>query len=469
MLLYTQLRIVEDKKIIKLLKGFLKRLAKEQSPAKNPIQPTIIPRSEHSISRAAINPNALKVLYRLHGAGYAAYLVGGCVRDLLFGYRPKDFDIVTDARPEEVRKLFKNCRLIGKRFRLAHIVFDKEIIEVATFRTHHEKAQEQHGKISHHGMILRDNVYGSIEDDVWRRDFTINALYYNIADFSVVDYAGGMHDIEDKLLRIIGDPEQRFTEDPIRLLRAVRFLGKLNLHVSPETETLLNQLSHLLEHVSSARLFQEVLKLFQEGATASTFQLLQKYHLFEQLFPQTAPLLGQSETKILLDEALAATDARIHAGKTISPAFLLAVLLWRPILQHALQLEAENIHTFVALEKALQTVLHNQTKQLAMPRALLIPIREICMLQHQFTYRHGSRPYRLLEHPRFRAAYDLLLLRKKAGEPVTEIADWWTAFHAGDNIQREKLLKNGSKKTRSRKQVRRFRKKRTMVKASESK
>ncbi len=447
-----------------MLKGFLKRITKEQ-PSKRKIQPTIIPRSEHSISRSAINRNALKVLYRLHEGGYEAYLVGGCVRDLLFGYRPKDFDIATDARPEEVRKLFKNCRLIGKRFRLAHIVFGKEIIEVATFRTHHEKASEQHAKSSDHGMILRDNVYGAMEDDVWRRDFTINALYYNIADFSVVDYTNGMQDIQHKLLRIIGDPEQRFNEDPVRLLRAARFLGKLKLHASPETETWLNQLSHLLQHVSPARLFQEVLKIFQEGATAATFQFLLKYRLFEQLFPQTAHALSQPETKKLLDEAFASTDGRVQEDKTVSPAFLLAIFLWRPILQQALQLKSENLPMYVALEKALHNVLQEQTKQLAIPRVLLVSIREICMLQHHLTQRHGSRPYRTLEHPRFRAAYDLLLLRKKAGEPIADVADWWTAFHLADHAQRERLLKTGSKPSHAKKRSRHFKKKRPSINA----
>lgn len=456
------------KKIIKLLKGFLKRLAKEQPSAKKHIQPTIIPRNEHNISRADINPNALKVLYRLHGAGFGAYLVGGCVRDLLFGCRPKDFDIATNAHPEQVRKLFKNCRLIGRRFRLAHVVFGKDIIEVATFRTSHEKAHEQHGKSSHEGMIIRDNVYGTIEDDVWRRDFTINALYYNIADFSVVDYTTGMADIKHKLLRIIGNPEQRFNEDPVRLLRAVRFLGKLNLHVSPETEKLLNQLSHLLQNVSPARLFQEVLKLFQEGATVSTIKLMQKYRFLEQLFPQTAHSLKEPETQRLLDEALASTDSRVKEGKTVSPAFLLAVFLWRPVLQQAMRLQAEKLPFFVALEQALQIVLSTQTKQLAMPRTLIVSIREICMLQHHFTFRHGSRPYRTLEHQRFRAGYDLLLLRAKAGEPVADVAEWWTAFHLGDHAQREKLLKSGSKPT-LKKRPRRSRKKRPSTTVTETK
>jgi poly(A) polymerase len=442
------------KKIIKLLKGFLKRFSKEQPAVQNKTQPTIIPRNEHSISRNAISRNALKVLYRLHDAGFGAYLVGGCVRDLLLGRHPKDFDIATDAHPEEVRKLFKNCRLIGKRFRLAHIVFGKEIIEVATFRTHHEKAPEHHGKM-HQGMIVRDNVYGDIADDVWRRDFSINALYYNIADFSVVDYAGGMQDIKNKTLRMIGEPEKRFLEDPVRLLRAVRFLGKLTITPSPETETPLMQLGHLLENVSSARLFQEVLKLFQEGATAPTFRLLEKYHLLQQLFPQTAESLSQPETRKLLEEALQATDIRIQEGKTVSPAFLLAVLLWRPILQHALHFQAEKLPPYVALEKALQHVLKDQTQRLAIPRVLLASIREICLLQHHFNHRHGSRPYRSLEHARFRAAYDLLLLRAQAGEPVSEIAEWWTQFQAGDHAKREKLLKMSNKprpkKGRSRK------------------
>ncbi|EKD53652.1 MAG: hypothetical protein ACD_60C00162G0007 [uncultured bacterium] len=426
-----------------MLKGFFERFRKESPSPHNQIQPVIIPRNQHPISRDDINQNALKVLYRLHHAGYQAYLVGGCVRDLLLKRRPKDFDIATNARPEDVRKLFKNCRLIGKRFRLAHILFGREIIEVATFRTHHEKAPELQGKM-HHGMIVRDNVYGTIEDDAWRRDFTINALYYNIANFSVVDYVDGMHDIKARLLRIIGEPEQRFHEDPVRLLRAARFIGKLNLTVSPETEHTLNQLSHLLQNVSPARLFQEVLKFFQEGATVETFHVLQKYHLFEQLFSQTAACLADRHTKKLIEEALHSTDQRIQEEKTVSPAFLLAVFLWHPVTQRVLKTEYGHLPPYVALEKALQNVLELQTKQLAIPRMLLVSIREICLLQHHFNHRHGSRPYRSLEHPRFRAGYDLLILRAKAGEPVSELADWWTQFHTGDTVQREQLLKKAS-------------------------
>lgn len=449
-----------------MLKGFLKRIkAKDKSETRHKPQAVIIARADHTISREAISHNALKVLYRLNNAGYGAYLVGGCVRDLLLGRRPKDFDIATDARPEDVRKLFKNCRLIGKRFRLAHVVFGKEIIEVATFRTHHENAEEDHGK-THQGMIVRDNVYGSIEDDVFRRDFSINALYYNIADFSIVDFANGMADIQDRTLRMIGNPDLRFQEDPVRMLRALRFMGKLNLNIHHETEQSLMRMSPLLQNVSSARLFQDVLKFFQEGATLATFHLLQKYHLFEQLFAQTAAALGTNETKLLLHEVFRNTDERFQTGKSVSPAFLLTVLLWRPIVSYMQLTTTENLPPYVALERALQHVLHAQTKQLAIPRKLLVTVREICMLQHQFNHRHGKRPYRTLEHPRFRAGYDLLLLREKAGEPVKEMADWWTAFYHGDTAAREKLLKNPENKpTGSGKRKPRRRKK--TVKAAE--
>lgn len=456
----------EVRNIIKLLKGFLKRLSKKQPVTHSKIQPIIIPRAEHSISRDNINRNALKVLYRLNGAGYGAYLVGGCVRDLLLGRSPKDYDIATNARPDEVRSLFKNCRLIGKRFRLAHIVFGREIIEVATFRTHHQEAHEQHGKM-HQGMIIRDNVYGDIEDDVWRRDFSINALYYNIADFSIVDYAGGMHDIKNKTLRMIGNAEQRFQEDPVRLLRAVRFLGKLTIQISPETEKPLMQLSHLLQNVSSARLYQEVLKLFHEGAISATFKLLEKYNLLPQLFPETAAALSQPEARKLIEEALLATDQRIKEDKTISPAFILAVLLWRPTLRYAMQYKTENLPPYVALDKAIQRVVKLQTHRLAMPRLLTTSVREICLLQHHFNYRHGSRPYRTLEHARFRAAYDLLLLRAKAGEPVEEIANWWTEFQEGDHEIREKLLKTTAK-TRSEKAGARRKPRKKIIKNKEN-
>lgn len=443
-----------------MLKGLFQHFNKEKSSHKKTIEPHIIPRSEHPISRQAINPNALKVLYRLHNAGYGAYLVGGCVRDLLLGYQPKDFDIATSARPEEVRKLFKNCRLIGKRFRLAHVVFGRDIIEVATFRTHHLNAEEQHARThsTHTGMIVRDNVYGSIEDDVTRRDFSVNALYYNIADFSVVDYVGGMQDVQSKLLRMIGDPEQRFHEDPVRMIRAVRFMGKLNLNISPETEEPITRLSTLLQHVSSARLFQEVLKFFQEGALLNTFNLMQKYHLLPQLFPQTSASLQHENTAKLIRRALANTDNRIKEGKTVSPAFLFAVFLWQPIEEQAVQEEKNGMPTYVANEKAIHIILKNQTVQLAIPRQLQVSIRDICFLQHRFTHRTGSRPHRTIEHPRFRAGYDLLMLRAETDATASELFKWWTAFNEADNTQRERLLKEMGKSPTSKKRRKKPRK-----------
>jgi poly(A) polymerase len=441
-----------------LLKGFLKNFSKNQSATEKSLELVIIPRSEHKISRSMISPNALKVLYRLNTAGFTAFLVGGCVRDLLLDRRPKDFDIATNALPEEVRKLFRNCRLIGKRFRLAHVVFGKEIIEVATFRTHHKQGEEKHGRMEG-GMIVRDNVYGTIEDDAWRRDFTINALYYNIADFSILDYTGGMKDLKTTTLRMIGDPVLRFHEDPVRLLRAIRFVGKLNLNVSLETENQIRTLSNLLAHVSPARLFQEVLKFFQEGATLPTFQLLQKYHLFTQLFPQTAAVLAhQPEAVKLLEAALTDTDERSKAGKNVSPAFLFAVFLWHPVYLSVKHAMSEGLPTHVAYEKALKQVLRQQTESLTIPRRLIISIQEICFLQHRLTCRYGTAPHRLLEHPRFRAAFDLLLLRAGSGEDVQELSGWWVQFHDADIEQRDVLIKAVARSSTQPRKKRKFHK-----------
>lgn len=436
----VSLKVKRNVKIIKLLKGFVKNFMKASPPSQK-IEPKLIPRAEHIISRKAINPNALKVLYRLHEAGFCAFLVGGCVRDLLLGRHPKDFDIATDARPEEIRKLFKNCRLIGKRFRLAHILFGRDIIEVATFRTHHQNAEEEQHARMHKGMIIRDNVFGPIEDDAVRRDFSINALYYNIADFSVLDYTGGMDDIKTKNLRMIGDAEQRFREDPVRLLRAIRFMGKLKLNISSETEAPIFQLSFLLEQVSPSRLFSEVLKFFEEGALLDTFHLLQKYKLFPQLFPQTAAHLHHADTLKLIELALSNTDQRLQSSKTVSSAFLFAVFLWHPIKDLAGHEETNGFPTYVAYERAIHIVLKKQTERLSLTRILQVAIRDICFLQHRLTQRFGARPHRVLEHPRFRAAYDLLMLRADSGEEVRELYDWWTVFQTAEYPEREKMIK----------------------------
>jgi poly(A) polymerase len=427
--------------IIKLLKGLVHRLTKKKPVKKTKTAPIIIPRAEHAISRKAINRNALKVLYRLREAGYEAYLVGGCVRDLLLKRHPKDFDIATNALPEEVRKIFRNSRLIGRRFRLAHIVFGREVIEVATFRTHHENANNALDGRSHEGMIIRDNVYGTIEDDAWRRDFRVNALYYNIADFSVIDYTGGMEDIQKKVLHMIGEPQKRFHEDPVRLLRAIRFAAKLHFSISPDTQKPIIQLSHLLQQVSSARLFQEVLKFFQEGATLQTVTLLQHYHLFKELFPETDHFLAHGETKKFIEEALSNTDQRIREGKTVSPAFLLTVFLWPSIEKNARTYEHQGLPRSISFEKAISHVLKLQTERLAIPRVLQVTIREMVTFQHRFLDRRSKQSHRLLEHPRFRAAYDFLLLRVKTDPSLQELVNWWTVFHTAPMEEREEMLK----------------------------
>jgi poly(A) polymerase len=275
----------------------------------------------------------------------------------------------------------------------------------------------------------------------------MNALYYNIADFSIVDYTGGMQDISNKVLHMIGEPEQRYHEDPVRLLRTIRFLAKLDISISAETEKPLIRLSYLLGHVSSARLYQEVLKFFQEGASLKTVQLLQKYNLFVQLFPLTAECLKSPEAKQFIEEALANTDARVKNEKTVSPAFLFAILLWHPFLKEASSYKGEKLPLFVVHEKALQHVLKQQTQVLAITRVMQVTIREICTLQHRLNQRRGTQPYRLLEHPRFRAAYDLLVIRANSDESVKELSEWWTQFHLAPPEQREAMMKQIQKVT----------------------
>lgn len=387
-------------------------LGKSLKPSQRPL---IIPRSQHTITRKAISPQALKVLYRLKKHKHAAYLVGGGVRDLLLDKRPKDFDIATSAHPEEVKRTFTNCRLIGRRFRLAHIHFGREIIEVATFRsTHTHESQE--------GLIIRDNVYGTLEDDVSRRDFTINALYYNIKDFSLVDYFGGLKDLKSKVVRIIGNPEQRFREDPVRMLRAVRFEVQLGFTLEHATKAPIQELSPLLAHIAPARLFDEYIKLFLKGAAFKMFHRLKQLYLFKYLFPQVQ---GDSP---LIEAGLKNTDDRIANNQSISPAFLPAVLLWGP-LQKSIQ-ERVTQHAMpqaLAFEQAVEHVLRQQQKTLAIPRRLSQTIRDIWHLQHRLVRHDQRRVESLIAHPKFKAAYDFLLLRAQAGEKLAKSpADWWT-------------------------------------------
>ncbi len=395
------------------------------------------------------------MLYRLHKHGYQAFLVGGGVRDILLGKDPKDFDVATNATPEQIKALFSNCRLIGRRFRLAHILFGRDVIEVATFRGDHSQAEGQHqSKQSDQGMLLRDNVYGSIEEDAERRDFTINALYYNIADFSIHAFAGGLHDLEQKTLRMVGDPEVRYREDPVRMLRAVRFAGKLNMDIAPETEAPIRELSGLLQDIPAARLFEETLKLFMGGAGLETFRLMRQYRLFLPLFPQLKDHLRddcKTDAELLIEAALRSTDERVRKGRKVTPAFLYAAFLWYPLDELSQQYQQESgLNDYDALMLAMNDVLDRQIKSIAIPRRFTSTIREIWQLQPRLPKRSGKRALRLMEHKRFRAAYDFLLMRGEQNTELARLAQWWTDFQQQDENGKNMMLKSlGSPAKRS--------------------
>ncbi|MCW9078334.1 MAG: polynucleotide adenylyltransferase PcnB [Gammaproteobacteria bacterium] len=412
------------------------------------------------MSRANISPNALKVLYRLKSAGYQAHLVGGGVRDLLLGREPKDFDVATDASPEEVRDVFRNSRLIGRRFRLAHVQFGREIIEVATFRAgQDEQLADQHQ--TDEGMLLRDNVYGNIQQDALRRDFTVNALYYNIADFSIIDYAGGVEDLNNGILRLLGDPETRYREDPVRMLRAVRFAAKLGFRVASETESPIRELAPLLSDVPAARLFEEMLKLFLGGSAVGSFEKLRQYGLFGQLFPDTDTCLAELDHEFpltLVLKGLENTDNRVREEKPVTPAFLFAVLLWEPVRRRAAELEATGIVPYQSVQQAASEVVSRQLKRVSLPRRFSTPMQEIWAMQARFSQTRGKRPLKLLAHPRFRAAYDFMLLRAASGEADPELAAWWTEFQEG-NADAPPPTESGSAVRRSRRGGRRRRRK----------
>lgn len=444
-----------------MLTGFKSLVRKATSLFASPqaqTYPIIIPRSHHSLSRQDLSPNAVKVLYRLNKAGYDAYLVGGCIRDHIIGAKTKDFDVVTNATPEEVHATFSNSRLIGRRFKLVHVTFGREIIEVSTFRANSAQDDKEStpqtslkGKDSArstHGIVLRDNVYGSIEEDAERRDFTFNALYYNVKDFSIHDYCGGLKDIEDKKIRIIGDPRQRYQEDPVRMLRAIRFAGKLGFEIEATTAAPIKEMAHLLDHIPPARLFEEVLKLLGSGNGIETFALLRKYGLFRYLFPDTDALLKSGWKRDDIDpeafilQGLKNTDNRIQSDKTTAPYFLYAILLWPSVVLRHEEFEAQGMPTTPALHQAANMVLDNQVASTAIPRRFSTPMREIWDMQFRLPKRYGKRAFLLLDHPRFRAGFDFLLIRELSGTELEGLGAWWEAFqHATESKQRE-LIKN---------------------------
>ncbi len=411
----------------------------------------VIPRDQHGVSRKDISPNALKVLYRLKDAGYEAYLVGGCIRDLLMGLQPKDFDVVTNAHPDEVRSVFKNCRLIGRRFRLAHVVFGREIIEVATFRGHHTGGEDeenlQPGIRSDHGQILRDNVYGTIEEDAERRDFTINALYYSVNDFAIYDFANGVKAIEARQIELIGDPETRYREDPVRMLRAIRFATKLNMTIAPETAAPIAELAVLLRNIPAARLFDESLKLFLAGKAFDNFMLMHEFGIIKQLLPQLHKFIKQdSDGKAfaLITKALQDTDQRVVDDKPVTPAFVYAALLWYPVeLRMQTLLVESGLNEIDALNIAMTEILDDVQRTIAIPKRFSMSIRDIWALQGRLPKRAGRRAFKLMELPKFRGAYDFLQLRAQAeGGALTELAQWWQRFANAAEEDREELVVN---------------------------
>ncbi len=373
--------------------------------------------------------------------GYSAYLVGGCVRDLLLGREPKDFDVVTNADPEEIKKVFRNCRLIGRRFRLAHVHFGREVIEVATFRGAAESKNDDQQVLNNEGRLLRDNVYGTIEEDVWRRDFTVNALYYNIKDFSVVDYVHGMDDHKAAELKLIGDPETRFREDPVRMLRAVRFAVKLGFNIDVNCQHAMHKVADLLSSIPSARLYDETLKLFLSGYGLQTFEMLRHYGLFKVLFPATELSLAQEDSgfpRQLLIKALDNSDNRVADGKTVTAYFLFAAFLWEPVQIRARDKMSRGVPEYMAYQDAANEIISQQVKSTALPRHITMAMREVWSLQAKFNSRYGSKPSRLITHPRFRAGFDFLMLRAETGGVDMELAEWWGKYQeASENDQRK--------------------------------
>lgn len=398
-----------------------------------PGAPRIIPRDQHTISRKDINPNALKVLYRLHNAGFQAHLVGGGVRDLLLGMHPKDFDVATDAKPEEVRRLFRNCRLIGRRFRLAHVIFGREVVEVATFRAHHggttgeDDGDDAVGAVHDGGRILRDNVFGTIEDDAFRRDFTVNALYYDISRFALIDYTEAMADLAARRLRLIGDPFERYREDPVRMLRAARFAAKLDFGIDADTMAPIGELGGLLRDIPPSRLFEETLKLFQTGHAAKSLVHLRRLDLLRYLFPVADATLKAGDTRYqaLLERVLENTDRRLAEDKPVTPAFLFAVFLWPAATAMSTELEAGGESPAMAMQRAASRAVDEQQAHVSLPKRFAGPMREIWILQPKLEGYRGKRARRLLTHPRLRAAWDFLCLRRDAGEDLAAICEWW--------------------------------------------
>jgi len=401
-------------------------------------KPTIAAASQYGVTSEAVSSGAMQVIERLQSKGFKAFIVGGAVRDLLLGHTPKDFDIATNATPEEIKPLFRRAFIIGRRFRLVHVLTGSETIEVSTFRAAKDVSDPQ---ADEHGRILSDNVFGNQVDDAARRDFTVNALYYDPVAEEIWDYLGSLKDIKARQLRLIGEPELRYREDPVRMLRAVRLSAKLGLTIAPKTRAPIKKLAPLLSNVPPSRLFDEMLKLLMSGNAVATLTSLRSEGLHHGMLPLLDIILEQPMGQRFIELALADTDARVRDGKPVSPAFLFATLLWHEVLQAWESRKQKGERPIPALHAAMDEVLDRQGEQISIPKRFAGVMKEIWVLQPRFEFRSGQRPFRLIETERFRAAYDFLTLRCKSGEMPVELADWWLAFQDADTERRTDMLK----------------------------
>ncbi|MDZ4201605.1 MAG: polynucleotide adenylyltransferase PcnB [Gallionella sp.] len=434
-----------------MIKKFLKRIFRKSAKTRTQGNAQVIPFELHGVAREQVSYGAKKVTDGLQAAGYQAYVVGGAVRDLLLKCTPKDFDVTTDATPEEVRRVFRRSRIIGRRFRLVHVMFGEEVVEVSTFR---RMIEEEDAETDAHGRLLRDNEFGDQEQDAARRDFTANALFYDPSTQEIFDYHGGYADTSSKLLRIIGDPETRYREDPVRMLRAVRLSAKLGMKLETRTSAPIARFKDLLDNVPEARLLDEVLKMLLSGHSVECVRMLRKMELHHGLLPLLDVILEQPMGEKFVMLALRNTDERLAMEKSVSPAFLFATLLWHEVLA-AWNLRVQRGERPVgAMHEAMDEVLARQKAQLAIPHRHDAVMKEIWLLQQRFEQRSGQRPFRLLEQPRFRAAYDFLLLRCASGEVEDELGLWWDEFQDASAERRAEMLQAegaGDKKRRRRK------------------
>jgi len=434
-----------------MIKKFLKRVFRKPAKVRSSGNAQVIPFELHGVAREQISYGAQKVTDGLQAAGHQAFVVGGAVRDLLLKRTPKDFDVATGATPEEVRRVFRRSRIIGRRFRLVHVMFGEEVVEVSTFRSLIEAEDAQ---TDAHGRLLRDNQFGDQEQDAARRDFTANALFYDPATQEIHDYHNGYADTRKHLLRMIGDPATRYREDPVRMLRAVRLSAKLGMQIEAATAAPIAQMKDLLDNVPQARLLDEVLKMLLSGHSVECIQKLRKMNLHHGLLPLLDVILEQPLGEKFVMLALRNTDERINQDKTVSPAFLFAALLWHEVLATWNIRVQQGERPVGAMHAAMDEVLARQKAQLAIPHRHDAVMKEIWLLQQRFEQRAGQRPFRLLEQPRFRAGFDFLLLRCASGEVDQELGLWWDEFQDASAERQAEMLQPeqaGDKKRRRRK------------------